>query len=269
MNKFKWRGTWGFGDAMMALNVAHHYSYTHDTPVELEMHWPHDEDYKINENDSQTIIQQMKWIHEQYHQNDRVNLTHVFKTRLFDYRIPYVQDYTEKKRWFLNNYEDIDIKPYLDWVFKDIPEPKNSFMIEDNLKGVYWTPKHNSEPPKEWKRQLTEEDWELSKNKFKTVAELTELSYRTPVQDAFQTIKECDFIFCYEGMWHFIARNFAKSIVIQSEVNVTQLNTPQVKRLHTREDYLEWLDRPVRTNITGLQNRAREYYKRLIKYYEN
>ena len=89
-------------------------------------------------------------------------------------------------------------------------------MIEDNLKGVCWTPMHNSEPPKEWKRDLTEEDWKLSKERFGSIADITEISYRTPVQNAFQIIKESDFVFCYEGMWHFIARNFAKPIVIQS-----------------------------------------------------
>ena len=56
MNQFKWRGTWGFGDAMMALNTAHHYSYSHDTPVELEMHWSHDEDYKLDARDTQNLI---------------------------------------------------------------------------------------------------------------------------------------------------------------------------------------------------------------------
>ena len=268
MNQFKWRGTWGFGDAMMALNTAHNYSYTHDTPVELEMHWSHDEDYKLDARDTQTIVQQMKFIHAQYYQNDRVNLTHVFKTTLFDYSIPYTQDYTEKDRWFLND-KDINITPYLDWPFKDIPEPKNSFMIQDDLKGVCWTPKYNSEPPKPWKRQLTDEDWTLSKERFESVANIIELSYRTPVQNAFQIIKECDFIFCYEGMWHFIARNFAKPIVIQSGENVTEQNTPQVKRLSTREEYIKWLNRHMRTNITGLQNRARVYYEQLIKYYED
>ena len=138
-------------------------------------------------------------------------------------------------------------------------------MIEDNLKGVCWTPKYNSEPPKSWKRQLTEEDWTLSKERFESVADIIELSYRTPVQNAFEIIKECDFIFCYEGMWHFIARNFAKPIVIQSGEKVTEQNTPQVKRLNTRDDYLEWLERPMRTNKTGMQKRARDYYNKLIK----
>ena len=117
---------------------------------------------------------------------------------------------------------------------------------------------------------LTKEDWEISKVRFETVAELKELSYRTPVQKVFKIIKECDFIFCYEGMWHFIARNFAKPIVIQARViTEAKQNTPQVKQLQSREDYLEWLNRDMRTNITGMQNRAREYYKRLIKYYED
>ena len=47
------------------------------------MHWSHDEDYKLDARDTQTIVQQMKFIHAQYYQNDRVNLTHVFKTTLF------------------------------------------------------------------------------------------------------------------------------------------------------------------------------------------
>ena len=266
----KWRGTWGIGDAMMALNVAHNYSFTYDTPVKLEMHWPHDEDFILDKRDTQTIVEQQKFLHDQYYQNDRVELTHVFKTTLFDYSVPYVEDMRkDKARWYFDEIVNRNIIKFMDWPFKDIPKPKNSFMIEDNLKGVCWTPMHNSEPPKEWKRQLTEEDWKLSKDRFKTVAELEELSYRTPVQNAFQIIKECDFIFCYEGMWHFIARNFAKPIVIQSGEKVTEQNTPQVKRLHTREDYLEWLNRPMRTNITGLQNRARDYYNKLIKYYED
>ena len=70
-------------------------------------------------------------------------------------------------------------------------------------------------------------------------------------------------------MWHFIARNFAKPIVIQSGENVTEQNTPQVKRLPTRKEYIKWLNRHMRTNITGLQNRARVYYEQLIKYYED
>ena len=61
-------------------------------------------------------------------------------------------------------------------------------------------------------------------------------------------------------MRHFIARNFAKPIVIQSG-RETKQNTPQVKQLYSREDYLEWLDKPVRTNITGMQNRARNIIK--------
>jgi hypothetical protein len=271
MSQFKWRGTWGFGDAMMALNVAHNYSYTHDTPVKLEMHWPHDEDYKTDKRDTQTIVQQMEFIHKQYHQNDRVELTHVFKTTLFDYSVPYVKDYrTDKDRWFLND-KDIDIKPYKDWIFKDIPKPKKSFMIEDNLKGVYWTPIHNSETPKSWKMVLTKEDWEISKVRFETVAELKELSYRTPVQKVFKIIKECDFIFCYEGMWHFIARNFAKPIVIPSSHSLTtKRNTPQAKILTSRKSYLDWLlYNDMKVNITGIQNRARVYYKELIKYYED
>ena len=79
-------------------NTAHHYSYTHDTPVELEMHWSHDEDFILDKRDTQTIVQQMKFIHDQYYQSERVDLTHVFKTTLFDYSIQTIIHKTIQKR---------------------------------------------------------------------------------------------------------------------------------------------------------------------------
>ena len=70
-------------------------------------------------------------------------------------------------------------------------------------------------------------------------------------------------------MWHGIARNFAKAIAIQSPELVTLKNTPQVKLLSSRHKFLEWFNSNLQIRITGMQNRAREYYKRLIKYYED
>ena len=265
MKQFKWRGTWGMGDVCMALNVAHNYSHTHDVLVELEMHWNHDEDYKEHELDPETIVQRMSGLYRQYYQNERVSLTHVFNTSLFEYNIPYTQDYQQKTRWiFPDNKPNADINPYRDWVFKKMPNPTFS-----KKRAVIWTPNHNSEPPKVWKRQLSKEDWDNVKYKLEEISSVTELTYRTPVYEAYRAIQNADYIISYEGMWHGIARNFAKAIAIQSPESVTLKNTPQVKILSSRDKFFQWFNSDLSTRITGVQNRAKEYYKKLIKYYED
>ena len=82
-------------------------------------------------------------------------------------------------------------------------------------------------------------------------------------------IENADYIISYEGMWHGIARNFAKAIAIQSPESVTLKNTPQVKILSSRDKFFKWFNSDLPIRITGMQNRAREYYKKLIKYYED
>ena len=86
MEKIRWRGTHGVGDFMQALNVAHRYSFDHDKlPVNLEMHWEHDEDYLYHPRDPETIIERMHKIHEMYLENNRVVVTHVYNSDMFHY----------------------------------------------------------------------------------------------------------------------------------------------------------------------------------------
>ena len=129
--------------------------------------------------------------------------------------------------------------------------------------------RHNSEPPKVWKRQLTKADWSHVITELDKLSHVTELTYRTPVAEAIRLIKDADYIISYEGMWHGIARNFAKAIAIQSPESVTLKNTPQVKLLSSRPKFLEWFNSDLPTRITGVQDRAKEYYKTLVKYYED
>ena len=125
--------------------------------------------------------------------------------------------------------------------------------------------------PGYWKRQLLPKDWEETKERFRTISDYVELNYQTPIKNVFNIIVECDWIFCYEGMWHYIARNLAKPIVIQSQEKITSVNTPQVKRLLNRTSYRNWIkSNKSKLLIHGLQNRASTYYKnRLKKFHED
>ena len=274
MKKIQWRGTWGVGDVCMGLNVAHNYSWSNkDCEVELEFHWNHDEDYKTRPDDPETIIERCAFLHDKYHQNDRVKVSHVFNTSLFHYaeEDPYTDKQKNKLRWiFPNDVRDKTLRgEEMDWVYDKKyyrePQERKTYL------GVYWTPQHNSERPRYWKRQLLPKDWEETKERFRAISNYVELNYQTPIKDVFDIIVECDWIFCYEGMWHYIARNLSKPIVIQSKEKITSVNTPQVKRLLNRTSYRNWIkSNKSKLLIHGLQNRASTYYKnRLKKFHED
>ena len=55
--KIEWRGTWGVGDFMMALNCAHRHSWNTGNVINLEMHWAHDRDHLHHFEEEETIIE--------------------------------------------------------------------------------------------------------------------------------------------------------------------------------------------------------------------
>lgn len=219
--KIRWRGTWGVGDFMQALNASHNYCFENKTTVNLEMHWRHGEDYLHHPKDPETIIERMDWMHTNYHRQDDVTVTHVFNSELFPYEN---MDNTKgKKRYFFED-DTID-NPDTDWIFK--PES----FVPKRKKIVIWTPTYNSQKPRTWKNFLTEDDWSgIIKLLTWEGWILVELTYRTPIRDAFKQISEADFIVCYDGMWHYIARNFGKPMFIPSWEGVTDYNTPNAIR---------------------------------------
>ena len=233
MEKIRWRGTWGVGDFMNALNVCHNYSFQNKKQVNLEMHWEHDEDYLHHPKDPETIIQRMEWIHAQYHRQDDVVVTHAFNSDLFPKGN--MNNTPDKDRYFFDSgaYENPNAPPN-DWIFK--PES----FVDKKKKIVMWTPTYNSQQPRTWKRFLTNDDWyDIIKLLSWEGWILVELTYRTPIKDAFKQISESDFVVCYDGMWHYIVRNFGKPMFIPSWEGITTYNTPQaVTRPNIKvEDY--------------------------------
>ena len=266
MEKVRWRGTWGIGDSMQALNACHNYAHTNGFTVNLEMHWSHGENYFEHPKDPETIVERTNWIHTQYHNKELVNLTHVFNSDLFP--SGNVNPDKQKARFYFDsNAYDPNGGPPNDWIFK-----AQSFT-EKKRKIVIWTPTYNSKPPRKWKRFLTNDDWcgiikLLSWEGWNTV----ELTYRTPIKDAFKEISEADFIVCYDGMWHLIARNFAKPMLIPSWEGVTAYNTPQAVKLRNRESFLEFIgdgNEHFTRGLTHMKRKARGYEKIIKKFYED
>lgn len=271
MEKITWRGTPGVGDFMWALNCAHNYAgLIKKSKVNLEFHWEHDEDYLHHFEDPETIIERLHYIHNFYHRKDDVVVTHVFNStgRYTDWRygddiIPADKDEhkpkvitrnIEKNRfWFESGYySDVSGSPAPtnDWFFR-----RDAFRRTDVKKVVIWTPRYNAETPRTWKRFLTNSEWTVIISKLRKAGmNVVELNYRTPVREAMYHISTCRLVVCYDGMWHYIARNFAKPIVVVSTEGITRYHTPHCLKISPFEKDED--------NIFSLSNNIGEFLGR-------
>jgi len=267
MFKIRWRGTWGIGDSMWGLNVAHAHAKKINAKVNLEFHWSHGKDYLTHPEDPETIIERTDWIHTRYHRRDDVVVTHLYNSQLFN---PDNTSMDKKKdRFYFDDYSvDPNGTPDQDWVFrkKEYTKPLNKIVI--------FNPTENSEPPRHWKRKLTKDDWDAIIQALRWRGWDTRiLTYRTPIRDAYHQIKECSFVVCYDGMWHKIGRNFSKPMLIPSKEGVTTYNTPQAIKIGEREDFLKAIgdgnEHFCNNTLKEMNESAREFKKVLFKCYED
>ena len=259
MEKVTWRGTPGVGDFMWALNCVHLHAFQTKTKVNLEMHWEHGEDHLHHFEDPETIIQRMHYIHNFYHRQDDVVISHVFNSdgRYSDwsFREDIVPDDDgqvrikasdqPKNRFHFESGRYLDTPghsaPKNDWLFRE-----DAFQNTDKNSIVIWRPTFNAEIPRTWKRILTNQQWDdIIKKLRRQRVNITELTYRTPIREAMYHIARCRLVLCYDGMWHYIAKNFAKPLAVISSEGVTKYHTPHAIRISPMEDdeinYRDWM----------------------------
>ena len=238
----QWRGTPGVGDAMQMLNVAHRWSYNNHQRVNVEFHWEHGENFLYHPDDPETIVQRTNWIADKYHQNDRVKITHVFKSDRFQYK------FWDKQKVRIN-FVGRDIVDQQErtgqtgawynagWFFK-----KEELIGTKPKKIVVFNSRKNAEPPRIWKRMVDGDDWIELMRKMREVWEynVIELTYRHPIETAYRQIQNCDAVICYDGMWHWIARNFCKPMIIPSKEGITSYATPNAIKAKDRDTFLEY-----------------------------
>ena len=270
MIQVTWRGTPGVGDFMMALNVCHSHAFSTKQQIELTMHWEHNENHLHHFEDPETIIERMEYIHNFYHRKDDVIVKHEFCSqdpRYTDWKwkddirvkgsvaeilhpkelgAELFEQYKQKKRfWFSDGaYEDTVHSPPNRWLFRE-----DAFQETDRKKVVVWTPTFNAEQPRWWKRKLTPHDWDVIIHKLRRQGmNVIEIDYRTPVREAMYHIANCRLVVCYDGMWHYIAFNFARPMVVVSKEGITKYHTPQCVRVTPDPDGIHniwwWLDNP-------------------------
>lgn len=230
--KVEWRGTWGVGDFMMALNCAYLHSWRTGKRINLEMHWPHDEHHLHHFEEEETIIERMEYIHNFYYQKEKVRITHKFNQRegsKYFYSNTSMQK-NKMRFWFEDNAwvsKDGAGFPNNDWLFAQ-SRTRNKVIdsFKSGRKVVIWRPLFNAEKPRTWKRLLTNDDWDVIITKLRQAGlHVVELTYRTPVREAMFHILTSRMTLSYCGMWHYIAKNALTPMVVVSEEGVTRMHT--------------------------------------------
>jgi hypothetical protein len=284
-----WRGTPGVGDFMWALNSCHKYAADHNIrKINLELHWEHGEDYLHHFEDPETIIERCDYIHNFYHQQERVEIHHIFnaQSRYRDWkyaddvvnengvnRVKAVNAHAQKNRfWFQSGYYNDDRgspAPNNDWIFR-----QDAFQEYDPKRIVFWRPTWNAEKPRTWKRLFENDDWEQLIIHFKAMGfDMHELSYRTPASEAMYLISTARMVICYDGIWHYVAKNFARPLAVISGEGVTKYHTPNALRLNPETHYDDrnvwwWIEHT--SDLLGhTKNKAVDYENRMKQYYGN
>lgn len=284
-----WRGTPGVGDFMWALNSCHRYAADHNIrKINLELHWEHGEDYLHHFEDPETIIERCNYIHNFYHQQDRVEIHHIFNAvgRYRDWkyaddvvnengvnRVKAVNAHGQKNRfWFQSGFYNDDQgspAPNNDWIFR-----QDAFQEYNPKRIVYWRPTWNAEKPRTWKRLFDNNDWEQLIIHFKAMGfEMHELSYRTPASESMYLISTARMVICYDGIWHYVAKNFARPLAVISGEGVTKYHTPNALRLNPETHYDDrnvwWWLKHTGDLLGHTKNKAVDYENRMSQYYGN
>ena len=206
-----WATTPGAGDFCFGLNCANNWSYENNRPILLRLHWWHGKDHLHHPEDPETIIERCDFYKSHLLPNDLVEVEHVIDSNETQYKI-------KKFDWF----NPRSHKTTNWWTFKDSKLP----VIEKKV--VVWRATFLSETPRYWKRIITNEEWN---NVIATLKDqgydVVELTYRNPISEVYYHIKTCDFLVAYDGMWHYIARNFFKPMLVASHDGITRFHTIQ------------------------------------------
>jgi len=239
----QWRGTPGIGDAMQGLNMAHRWSYGNNQKVILEIHWEHGPDFLYHPDDPETIVKRTNWIHSKYHGKERVKVDHHFNSDTFRYRYWDLQ----KVRVNFVDREIVDQRERdgktgawynANWLFR-----REEFIAAKPKKIVFFNSRMNAEPPRRWKRFVEPEHWVEIMRRMKEdwKYNVVEITYRTPITVAYQQIQNADAVICYDGMWHWIGRNFCKPMIIPSKEGITSYATPNALKAKDIDIFFEWL----------------------------
>ena len=86
------------------------------------------------------------------------------------------------------------------------------------------------------------------------------MTYRTPIEKAYNEIKTARYVVSYDGMWHYISKNFGKPHIIPSKEGVTTYNTPNAVKIHFGDDFKKCFEEEnMAETLTRMRNTSQEW----------
>jgi hypothetical protein len=256
-NFVDWKGTPGVGDILFGLNTVHMLCHLSGRDhLQINVHWDHNSSHLHHYEDPETIVDRCDYLHNFYYNKDAIKINHCF-------------DSYDKELWEIRHrgfQRKAGPTKVLDGICNWIYDPKYWPDTVDDNKVVFWRPLFNAESPPSWKRSFGTKDWEQI---IKTLEDkgynLVELTYRTPVREAFYHIKTCRFAIYYDGMWQYICKNFMKPVIVLGKnKNILDVHNPQGVHFYSSDDknnsLWKYLDK-LPQNLNHLDSRVDRYKK--------
>jgi hypothetical protein len=243
-NEVDWKGTIGVGDILFGLNAVHMLTHMKrkagkDVPYTvMNVYWTHSEDYLHHYEDPETIIERAEYIHNFYYDKESVRMNHIFNSD--DQEIQKL-----RHRGFQRQRSPLAVLDGIpSWIFRR--EVWNDNPVSNKV--VFWRPLFNKDLPRGWKRIFTNDDWKRTIDILESKGyELVELTYRTPVREAFYHINTSRFCIFYDGMWQYIARNLCKPVIALGDSGILDVHNPQGVRFYKPDDperdYFDYLSK--------------------------
>jgi len=212
------KGTPGIGDAMYAMNLAYCRSFVYQIKVFLIFRWFHDRRFNFHMEDPETIIEKIHYLKHFYETKfTNVTIQHEFNCTDFELWHNRFRNYHRK----MPKQNSIKMK-YNDWRFADWCRKE---VIPKKI--VMWNQTGNANLPRPYKRPFGREEWTLAKDLMDMQGwDVVEIDYRTPIREVFWHINTCEATVSYEGMWHYVAKNFQKPMIVLTKDNITKHHTP-------------------------------------------
>lgn len=214
----EWKCTPGIGDLMYGMNVAHFKSFALQKPVDLYFNWYHGKDYLYHFEDPETIVERFEFI-DKFYSKDRSEVRYHHNFNSGD-----TQLYAKRYKYFKHS------RYCNEWLFREnkLKEVKN--------KIVFWRATFNAQVPREWKLPFENHQWKEVLHILEVKGyDVVEIDYRTPISEVFYHIATCEATLSYEGMWHYVAKNFNKPMIIVSNEPITTYHTPYAYRYFRNE----------------------------------
>ena len=253
LDTIRWKTTPGIGDSMYGLNIAFMRAFVNQKPTKFQIHFFHDKDLNYHYEDPESVYDRFEYVRKRYMWPDMVHVEPIFNST----------DTALYKKF----YEGITRKPkselYRYWSFDPTIQVKT---IPNKI--VIWRPTFNAKQQLSgYKLPMLDHEWQRIIDRLKDFGyEVTELCYRTPVSDAMYHIRTCECCISYEGMWHYIAKNFFKPHVVFSDSSITKWHTPAAVWIKDGDFFIDRDLSKIYYTIEAAQEKAYAYKKVFNKF---